>query len=139
MQNYFTKMRMFVIGQYDATVHLEFELIDNPGPGGQLKSDSVTYVNPNSNFVAEGGTIYNYVTSLRSPSVVQARLTTYSKYQSGTIDHSHTWIVPDLAKDPNSVTDEWQIRNFVLGMGQGWFPNTSVNCSLRIRQLDKKG
>lgn len=137
MQNYFTKMRMFVIGLYDTTVNLEFELIDNPAPGGQRSGSDPIYVNPNANFVAEGGTIYNYMSSISGPSVVQARLSTYSKYQDGTLDHSHSYIVPDLAKDPYSITEEWQIRNFVLGMGPGWFTGTSVNCSLRIRQLDK--
>jgi hypothetical protein len=138
MQNYFTKMRMFVIGQYDATVHLEFELIDNPAVGGEHHVGDMNYVSPNANWVAEGGTSHNYIAALRGPSVVQARLTTYSKYQNGTIDHSANFIVPDIAKDPNSITDEWQIRNFVLGMGPGWFKDTLVNCSLRIRQLDKK-
>lgn len=138
MTNYFTKMRMFVIGQYDATVHLEFELIDNPAVGGEHHVGDMNYVSPNVNFVAEGGTSHNYIAGLRGPSVVQARLTTYSKYQNGTIDHTARFIVPDLAKDPNSITDEWQIRNFVLGFGMGWFSDTNVNCSLRIRQLDKK-
>lgn len=138
MTNYFTKMRMFVIGQYDATVHLEFELIDNPAPGGQRQGSDPIYLSPNVNYVAEGGTIYNYQASIYGPSVVQARLSTYSKYQDGTIDHSQLFIVPDLAKDPNSVTDEWQIRNFILGKGPGWFSGTNVNCSLRIRQLDKR-
>lgn len=138
MQNYFTKMRMFVIGQYDATVHLEFEIIDNPAVGGQHHVGDMNYVSPNVCWVADGGSPYNYVTSVQGPSVVQARLTTYSKYQNGTIDHTANFIVPDIAKDPNSVTDEWQIRNFVLGKGPGWFSGTNVNCSLRIRQLDKK-
>ena len=138
MTNYFTKMRMFVIGQYDATVHLEFELIDNPSVGGEHHVGDMNYVSPNVNWVAEGGSSNNYMTGLRGPSVVQARLTSYSKYQNGTIDHSKRFIIPDIAKDPNSITDEWQIRNFVLGMGMGWFSGTNVNCSLRIRQLDKK-
>lgn len=138
MQNYFTKMRMFVIGQYDTTVDVEIELIDNPGPGGQRQSGDTIYLSPNVNYVAEGGTVYNYASSIYGPSKVQAHLSTYSKYQNGTIDHSKNFIVPDLAKDPNSVTDEWQIRNFILGKGPGWFSGTNVNCSLRIRQLDKK-
>jgi hypothetical protein len=95
------------------------------------------YVSPNVNFVAEGGDTYNYATSICGPSVVQARLSSYSKYQNGTIDNTHRFIVPDIARDPNTITDEWQIRNFILGKGPGWFSGTNVNCSLRIRQLDK--
>lgn len=134
MQNYFTKMRMFVVGQFDATVHLEFELIDNPAVGGEHHVGDMNYVSPNAG-VADGVSS-NYIAAIRGPSVVQARLTTYSKYQNGTIDHTANFIVPDIAKDP--TTDEWQIRNFVLGLGPGWYSGTNVNCSLRIRQMDKK-
>ncbi|MBO6194699.1 MAG: hypothetical protein J6O00_11215 [Clostridiales bacterium] len=137
MTDYFTKMRMFVIGLYDTTVHLQFELIDNPGPGGQLQARDTLYVNPNANYVSEGDTVYNYTVSINGPSVVNARLSTYSKYQDGTIDNTHRFIVPDIARDPNTVTDEWQIRNFILGNGPGWLSGKNVNCSLRIRQLDK--
>lgn len=137
MRNYFTKMRMFIIGYYDATVDLEFSLIDNPAPGGQRSGSDPIYLNPNVNYVAEGGTIYNYNSSIYGPSVVQCRLSSYSKYVN--LDNSHNFIVPDLARDPYSNTEEWQIRNFILGKGPGWFNGTQVNCSLRIRQLDKKG
>lgn len=138
MQNYFTKMRMFVIGLYDATVNLEFSLIDNPGAGGQRQGGDPIYLSPNVNYVAEGGTVYNYVASIYGPSTVQCRLSTYSKYQAGTLDNSHNFVVPDLARDPYSSNDQWQIRNFILGKGPGWFTGVNVNCSLRIRQLDKK-
>jgi hypothetical protein len=136
MTSYFTKMRMFVIGLYDATVNLEISLIDNPAPGGQSSSGDPIYLNPNINWISEGGTLYNYNTSINGPSTVQARLTTYSKYSS--IDNSHKYIIPDLAKDPYSISDEWQIRNFILGKGPGWANGTSVNCSLKIRQADKR-
>lgn len=136
MTSYFTKMRMFVIGLYDATVNIEISLIDNPGPGGQRSSGDPIYLSPNVNYIAEGGTVYNYNSSIYGPSTVQARLSTYSKYSS--IDHAHTFILPDLAKDPYSVNDEWQIRNFILGKGPGWFTGTTVNCSLKIRQSDKR-
>lgn len=138
MRNYFTKMRMFIIGYYDATVDLEFSLIDNPMKGGEFHGNTDTiYLNPNVNYVADGGTVYNYACSVYGPSVVQGRLSTYSKYVN--LDNSHNFIVPDLARDPYSNTEEWQIRNFILGKGPGWFTGTQVNCSLRIRQLDKKG
>lgn len=137
MRNYFTKMRMFIIGYYDTTVDLEFSLIDNPAPGGKRNGSDTIYINPNISWITEGGDVYNYNTSIIAPSVVQCRLTSYSKYIN--LDNTHKFIVPDLAKDPNSNTEEWQIRNFILGKGPGWFNGTQVNCSLRIRQLDKKG
>lgn len=137
MRNYFTKMRMFVIGYYDTTVDIEFSLIDNPAPGGKRNSSDTIYINPNISWIPEGGDVYNYNTSIIAPSVVKCRLTTYSKYIN--LDNTHKFIVADLAKDPNSNTDEWQIRNFILGKGPGFFNGAQVNCSLRIRQLDKKG
>lgn len=138
MTTYFTKMRMFVIGLYDAVVDIDISLIDNPMTGGQLHSATDTIkLNPNVNYVGDGGTVYNYACSVYGPSKVQARLSTYSKYDS-TLDHSHTYVLADLAKDPYSINDEWQIRNFILGKGPGWFTGTSVNCSLKIRQADKR-
>ena len=136
MMSYFTKMRMFVIGLYDAVVNIDISLIDNPAPGGERSSSDPIYLNPNANFVAEVGTSHNYNSSIYGPSTVQARLSTYSKYTS--LDHSHTFILADLAKDPYSINDEWQIRNFILGKGPGWFNGTTVNCSLKIRQADKR-
>lgn len=138
MQAYFTKMRMFVIGLYDAVVDIDISLIDNPMTGGEFHGNTDTIkLNPNANYVADGGTVYNYACSVYGPSKVQARLSTYSKYDS-TLDHTHTFVVPDLAKDPYSSNEEWQIRNFILGKGPGWFTGVSVNCSLKIRQADKR-
>lgn len=138
MTSYFTKMRMFVIGLYDAVVDVDISLIDNPMTGGEFHGTTdMIKLNPNVNYVADGGTIYNYACSVYGPSKVQARLSTYSKYDS-TLDNSHRFVLPDLAKDPYSITDEWQIRNFILGKGPGWFTGTNVNCSLKIRQCDKR-
>lgn len=139
MSCYFTKMRMFVIGLYDTKVDIEITVDDNPAPGGQRSGSDPIYVGPNCTYVAEGGTVYNYMTANYGPSKVQATLSTYSKYQDGTIDHQHTFIVADLAKDPSSITEEWQIRNFILGKGPGWFSGTSVNINLSFRQMDRRG
>ena len=136
---YFTKMRLFVIGLYDTKIDFEFTIDDNPAPGGQRSGSDPIYVGPNGQFIAEGGTPFNYVSSLRSPSRVQATLSTYSKYQAGTLDNAHTFVVPDLGRDPGTTVDEWQIRNFILGLGPGWFNNVSVNINLSIRQCDRKG
>lgn len=138
MTCYFTKMRMFIIGTTNAKVDLEITIDPNMAPGGEHHVGDMNYVQPNAAWVASGGTAYNYNTSLQGPSRVLATLTTDQKFDSATMDHSHTYIVPDLAKDPYSNTDEWQIRNFILGAGPGWFSGVNVCINLSFRQMDKR-
>lgn len=126
---YFAKMRMFIIGQYDAVAELEFSLIDDPSDGtADMKLQA------NLPYTVAGA---NLTAFMRTPSTVQARLSTYSKYSS--VDNSANFVIADLGKDPNSLTDEWQIRNFNLGhIGQPLGNDKTLELSLRIRQLDKK-
>lgn len=135
---YFTKMRMFIIGLYDASVDLEITILPNPGPGGSW-TGGVYYLNPNATKVGLG-TEYNFTCALTSSSTMLAHLTTDSKYINGTIDNSHKFVLADLGKDPYSTSDEWQIRNFILGKGLGWSNNisTNPNISLQFRQADKR-
>lgn len=126
---YFAKMRMFIIGQYDAVAELEFSVIDDPSDGtADMKLQA------NLPYTVAGA---NLTAFMRTPSTVQARLSTYSKYSS--VDKSANFVIADLGKDPNSLTDEWQIRNFNLGhIGQPLGNDKTLELSLRIRQLDKK-
>lgn len=124
--SYFTKMRMFVIGQYDAAVNLEFTVIDDPSDG-----TSAMKIQPNLPYTAAGA---NRVAYMRTPSTVHARLSTYSKYS--TVDNSANFVIADLGKDPSSTTDEWQIRNFNLGeIGTVPTQSETLELSLRIRQI----
>lgn len=127
---YFTKMRMFVIGQYDADVDLEFAVLEYPNDG----TDNVK-IQPNQVYYISGqGTSPNYLTT---PSVVRAHLSTDTKYT--TIDNTHPFVIADLGKQPNSQTDEWQIRNFNLGQLGRPIYNSEHTYALKlgIRQLDK--
>ena len=135
--SYFTKMRMFIIGLYDASVDLEITILPNPGPGGDW-SGGVYYVNANATFVAGFSTTSNFTCALSTPSTMQAHLTTDSKYIAGTLDNSHRFVLADLGKDPYSTSEEWQIRNFILGKGLGWFNSANPNISLQFRQADKR-
>jgi hypothetical protein len=120
---------MFMIGQYDAVADLEFSLVDDPSDG-----TSAMKLQANLPYTVAGA---NRTAFMRTPSTVQARLSTYSKYSS--VDNSANFIIADLGKDPNSLTDEWQIRNFNLGhIGQALGNSDTLELSLRIRQLDKK-
>ena len=125
---YFAKMRMFVIGQYDAEVDLEFSVLEYPHDG----TNNVK-IQPNQVYYTVGqGTALNY---LATPSVVRAHLSTDTKYS--TIDNEHSYVIADLGKQPGD-TEEWQIRNFNLGT-VGYPLSDSYTYALRlgIRQLDK--
>lgn len=123
---YFTKMRLFVIGQIDAVVNLEFEVIDDPSDGSTDMK-----IQPNVPYTVAGA---NRVAYMRTPSTVRARLSTYSKYSN--VDNTANFIIPDLAKDPNSTIDEWQIRNFNLGeIGVEPTASETLELSLNIRQI----
>lgn len=126
---YFAKMRMFMIGQYDADVDLEFAVLPYPNDG-----TNVVKIQPNQVYYTSGqGTKLNYLTT---PSVVRANLSTDTKYT--TIDNEHQYVIADLGKQPGD-TEEWQIRNFNLGQ-LGRVINMSENTyalRLSIRQLDK--
>lgn len=124
---YFTKMRMFVIGQYDAEVDIEFSVLEYPVDD----TDNIK-IQPNTPYFI-GGTDAK-VDFLVGPSVVRAHLSTDAKYTNG---HTGNIIVPDLGKEPGQ-TEEWQIRNFNIGrMGRGLMSSYSYALRLGIRQLDK--
>ena len=136
---YFTKMRLFMIGTTDAVANIEITILPNPGPGGSwLDQGKPYYINPNSTYVAGGTTSYNFTCSLYISSTILASLTTDSKYISGTIDNTHRFVLPDIAKDPYSNTEEWQIRNFILGLSPAWNGITNPTISLKFRQADKR-
>ena len=126
---YFAKMRMFMIGQYDADVDIEFAVLQYPNDG-----TSVVKIQPNQVYYDPAqGTSLNYLTT---PSVVRAHLSTDAKYSA--LDNTKNYIIADLGKQPGG-TEEWQIRNFNLGQ-LGRMINMSGNTyalKLSIRQLDK--
>ena len=125
---YFTKMRMFMIGQYDAEVDLEFSVLEYPHDG----TNNVK-IQPNQPYRTVGqGTAINYLTT---PSVVRAHLSTDAKYS--TLDNTHSYVIADLGKQPGD-TEEWQIRNFNIGtLGIQLNDDRTYALRLSIRQLDK--
>ena len=126
---YFTKMRMFVIGQYDAEVDLEFTLLPYPYDGtNNIK------IQPNQCYPTTiSGRSFN---PMCTASTVRARLTTDSK--NTPVDPTATYVIADIGKDPNSQTDEWQIRNFNLGrLNKTAVDDYTYALRLGIRQLDK--
>jgi len=127
---YFTKMRMFVIGQHDASVNLELTILP-----GEASSGTVYHLQPNSMQGFTNNTLYGF----DSPSRTQMTLTTESKYDNSTLDNAHPFVIPDLGKQPNTTTEEWQIRNFVLGH-TNYHLSTSgrtYQVNISFRQLDK--